>query len=213
MSITKNVSLGALCAFLMGSTQAYALDVLKFGIGATAIGGYNWNSPRPGSLLPEYGGLRLGYGASLDVRFLGIVGLEVDVIQSTDTGSAEISSFGENKVSIGQSAWHLPVLLKVTIPLPLIHPVILAGIDWVYPDACSVKGGNENALCAVNPYSTWNVGVGSEIRVPLPFMDLRIPISLRYAFLRETSGVSAGDVPRSEWSGDLYGTAGVSFYF
>jgi hypothetical protein len=214
--MTKTMSrwLGLACfGLILSSGPAHAVDLFKYGVGLQGVAGYNWNNPAPGSLLPELGGFRAGLGVSLDFRILGIVGIEADILRTSDRGSGTLEGAAKEFISVGQEAWHVPVLLKVAVPLPLIRPVVMGGVNFVVPGTCTVKGAETLDVCRVENYSSWTAGLGAELHIPIPLVDIRIPASLRYSQLMNRARNADASVARSEWQNDLYVTLGVSMYF
>ena len=71
----------------------------------------------------------------LDLRLIGLLGLEVDVLRTKDKGSGEITFNNVVKVNITleQSAWHVPVLAKLVIPSPIVRPMFFIGPEFVFP--------------------------------------------------------------------------------
>ncbi|MEN9800495.1 MAG: hypothetical protein RL653_4192 [Pseudomonadota bacterium] len=207
----------ALLSALLAASPALAGDLFSVGIGAHALAGVNWLDQSPSLALPGYAGFRTGVGASAELRLLGVVGVEAGLVRSNDRGEGSVSLEGipTPTQSVGQASWHVPVVAKVVIPLPLIKPFALAGLDFVFPNACSSIGVN----CTAGNYAMWVGGVGAEIAVPLPVLDMvRFPVSLRYQQNRDAASLSTratpdGQTVRAEWGRDLHVTAGVVLLF
>ena len=112
--------------------QWHALDFMTFGIGAMGVAGANFLD-KPGdqtvggrdfpedSQYPGFAGVALGGGLMFEVRFLGYVGLELDVLFQSDRGTADLESTTrdangniisreEFTIKIGHRATHLPLL-------------------------------------------------------------------------------------------------------
>lgn len=146
-------------------------------------GGQTFNAPYPG-----FAGFSAGIGISGDIRYHDIIGLEVDFYSSNDRGKGSIENrlgttlvFSED-VEVGQRAWHLPILLRLGLPLPLVEPFLLAGPEIVLPqdpEASPAEVGSTKFTAEASTYTMITVGLGAEIRLPIPSFDLRIPISLR----------------------------------
>lgn len=206
-----------LLSALLVSTPALAGGLVSFGIGAHALAGVNWLDQSPSLALPSYAGFRTGVGASAEFRLLGVVGVEAGLVRSNDRGEGTISLEGipTPTQSVGQASWHVPVVAKVVIPLPLLSPYAMAGLDFVLPNACSSIG----VSCTAGNYAMWVGGVGAEIAVPLPVLDMvRFPVSLRYQQNRDAAALSTratsdGQTVRAEWGRDLHVTAGVVLLF
>ena len=207
----------ALLVALLCATPALAGDFLGLGVGAHVLAGSNWLDASSSLALPGYAGFRTGVGVSAELRLLGIVGLEVDLVRSNDRGEGKVSLQGLPTVSstVGQPSWHLPLLAKVVVPLPLVKPFAVAGVDLVMPSGCSSIG----VSCTAGSYTMWVGGIGAEIAIPVPVLDMvRIPVSLRYQQNRDeaalvTRTAADGSTVRSEWGRDLHVTAGAVLLF
>jgi hypothetical protein len=153
--------------------------------------------------------------------------LEIDVLRTGDYGSgtATINSF-DIELTLGQGAWHVPVLAKLVLPGVLVSPYVLFGPQFVIPG--EPEATTESSIpvlpqeAQADTYVMVTGGLGMEIKLPIPGLDLRIPISLRGSYnpgvgerladRRET--LSAGRFRyRSEWKYALALAAGVAAYF
>jgi hypothetical protein len=204
---------------------------VEFGAGLIGVAGGNFqDKPDRTGLQPDinpgFGGLTIGGGLMLDLRFIELIGLEVDVIRSGDHGTGTVSFNGyHNKVTIGQGAWHVPILAKVTIPSPVVAPAFFIGPEIVAPSAASTSVDPPLLAAAftqkADTYVMLTLGAGVEIKLPLPVLDLRIPIGLRgsYApgvssnFADRTSTNGTSIVYRSEWKFAVNATLGAALYF
>jgi hypothetical protein len=196
-------------ALLLAATEGEArADLISFGIGPmVAAGGTFLDKPsdktypigggRQEFLIayPGFGGASVGGGLMADVRVLGFVGLEVDFIKKTDKGHGDIDltlngTKTTTTVEIAHDAWHIPVLLKGSIPLPLLAPFIVIGPEFVRtsnatasPDV--VAGGTVVKTDATTSnYTMWTAGLGAEVKLPIPGLDIRIPISFRGSYYK-----------------------------
>lgn len=207
----------ALLAALLCASPALAGDFLSLGTGVHVLAGANWLDQSSSWALPGYAGFRTGVGVSAELRLLGVVGLEADLVRSNDRGEGKVSLEGLPAVSstVGQPSWHLPLLAKVVVPLPLVKPFAVAGVDLVMPSGCSSIG----VACTAGSYTLWVGGIGAEIAIPVPVLDMvRIPVSLRYEQNRDASALvtraaADGTTVRSEWGRDLHVTAGAVLLF
>jgi hypothetical protein len=181
---------------------------------------------------PGFGGATIGGGLMLDGRFLdGLLGLEVDVMRSGDhgTGTVTFNNFS-NHITIGQGAWHLPILAKVTIGVPIVAPAFYIGPEIVLPSKSDVSVDPSQAAPlfgqTVDTYVMVTFGIGVEIKLPLPLLDMRIPIGLRGGIApgvssdfndRTTLSTAIPPPPnviyRSEWKFQAAATLGVALYF
>ncbi|HEX3593769.1 MAG TPA: outer membrane beta-barrel protein [Polyangiaceae bacterium] len=225
----------ALCAFgtltlVSMSKPAHAIEV---GAGLMGIAGGNFQSKPDRSNLdpdvnPGFGGLTIGGGLMLDARFLNMIGLEVDIIRSSDHGKGTYTINGqENKITIGQGAWHIPILAKLTFPSPLVAPAIFLGPEIVAPSKAGVSVDPSVAQLGFaqtsDTYVMFTFGAGVEIKLPLPVIDLRIPIGIRGSYApgvdssfskRTTLSAGAPFVTyRSEWQYAVNATLGAAIYF
>jgi hypothetical protein len=204
---------------------------VEFGAGLIGIAGGNFqDKPDRSNVEPDvnpgFGGLTIGGGLLLDVRFMELLGLEVDVIRSGDHGTGTVSFNGiSNKITIGQGAWHVPILAKVTFGAPVVSPAIFLGPEIVIPSEArptvdpSIASGlfSEKA----DTYVMFTFGAGVEIKLPVPVLDLRIPIGLRGSFAPGVSSSWAdrttvalnGITYRSEWKFAVNATLGAALYF
>jgi hypothetical protein len=216
--------------------DAHAIEI---GAGLMGVAGGNFQSKPDHGINPDvnpgFGGLTIGGGLMLDARFLSLIGLEVDVLRSSDHGKGTytasttfngVSSSVENKITIGQGAWHIPILAKLTFPSPLIAPQIFLGPEIVAPSKGSVTVDpalTQGAFAeTASTYVMFTFGGGIEIKLPLPILDIRIPIGVRGSY--NPGGSSFTDrtklaaLPplvtyRSEWQFAVAGTLGAAIYF
>jgi len=212
-----------------------AAHAFEFGAGLMGVAGGNFQDKpdqRPlgvPDVNPGFGGPTIGGGLMLDARFIKLLGVEVDVIRSGDHGTGTVSfNNNSNKITIGQGAWHIPILAKVTIDLPVVAPAFFVGPEIVLPSKSSVSVDPSYAAPAFGQTSDTYVmvtfGVGVEIKLPLPVLDLRIPIGLRGGFAPGVSSafndrtiINVGALPavtyHSEWKFQAAATLGAALYF
>jgi hypothetical protein len=222
-------------AALSTSGTARATEV---GVGLMgAVGGNFQDKPDRTAVQPDvnpgFGGLTAGGGLMADLRFLdkGLLGLEVDVLRTTDkgTGTITFSALGASadyKLTIGQSAWHLPILAKVTIPSPIVAPMFFVGPEIVFPSDGEAKSDPAIPVtlhAKADRYVMVTAGAGVEIKVPLPILDLRIPIGLRFSYnpslkssFSDRTKISATGTEAtydSAWKFAVNATLGAALYF
>jgi hypothetical protein len=213
-------------------------NATELGVGLMgAVGGNFQDKPDRTALErdinPGFGGLTAGGGLMADLRFLdkGLLGLEVDVLRTTDKGTGNITASGfggsaDYKLTIGQSAWHLPILAKLTIPSPVVAPMFFLGPEIVFPSdgEAKLEGPGASAVAVhakADRYVMITGGGGVEIKVPLPVLDLRIPIGLRVSynpslpssFSERTKFRPEGATYDSAWKFAVNVTAGAALYF
>lgn len=225
----------ALAVLTLSSSPAWALDpTLSLGAGAL-IGGngsfldepddkiVNVNGQNYDAIYPGFGGLGFGGGLALEARFADLVGLELDLLFTQDEGRGDINGV---EITLSQSAVHLPVLFKLSVPSPLIKPNAFVGVEFVFPGDPSIKAERPvlNTLEAENSnYKLLAFGLGMEIAPPIAGVDLRIPVSLRGAMSLDDTGKiedrvrvlpgGTGEVFDSRWQWHVYATVGVMYYF
>ncbi len=141
------------------------------------------------------GGPSFGFGLAAEFRWKGYLGLEIDLIKTTDESESEILN---ETVLLEQSAIHLPVLLKGTIPAGIVRPQLILGFDFVFPSspkaslptpiqACQVGADGQcsgptfevNVDAHADSYTMWVAGLGFEFALPIEDLDLRLPLSFR----------------------------------
>lgn len=240
------LSAAVLSSSVLAVSSAHAFDVVSLGVGFQGvIGGnfldkpdnkiYNLPDGRSGPMTPSYpgfGGFSYGGGLAFDVRFLEIVGLEVDVIRSSDKAHADVD-FGNGArtytVNVGQAAWHVPVLLKGVLPLPVLSPFVLVGPEFVMPGTPVNETPAEYPAgyvkSSASSYKMWTFGLGAEASIP-GLSALRIPFSIRGSY-NPSTGNSVNDRARwdvtgnkvngttyiTEWKFRPEITLGVSYFF
>jgi hypothetical protein len=227
----------AIAALTLASVPRPA-HAFKLGGGLIGIAGGNFQDKpdrNAGQVLdnnPGFGGPTIGGGLMFDARFLDkeLLGLELDVIRSGDHGTGTYTINGiSNKITIGQGAWHLPILAKLTFDVPVVSPAIFVGPEIVLPSQGSASVESPvfvppgTIAQTADTYVMVTFGVGVEIKLPLPVIDLRLPIGIRGSF---SPGVSSayGDrttnsltpplvTYRSEWKYAAAATLGAALYF
>jgi hypothetical protein len=217
-------------AALLFTGQAHAVD---FGVGLIGQAGGNFigkpdRSAGQADVNPGFGGVTIGGGLMLEARLIPLLGIEVDVLRTSDKGKGSVS-FNGNKsdVTIGQGAWHVPVLAKLVIPSPLIAPTFVLGPEFVFPsDPHTDVSPSINSAVFSNfneKYVMITGGVGLEVKLPLPVIDLRIPVGLRVSY-NPSAPSSYTDTTKfatngaaisysSEWKFAVSLTAGAALYF
>ena len=157
-------------------------------------------------LYPGFAGVGGGAGLSLVGMWRGIVGLELGVYNSVDHGTGEINNV---EFTIGQSAWHIPLMLRVAVPAESVRPFLSLGIDFVLPGEAEVTDVELPALAdrlgaEADSYVAWTMGFGFEFRLPTE-QDLRIPLAFRWNYH------SVGDTAEDRLGPFDCGTADLDF--
>ncbi len=247
MSRSVPVAVCAAIAASLFSLPAHAKgDTFKFGAGlGGVIGGNFLDKPSdktlvatdgrqvgPYTFYPGFAGMTAGGGLMLDARFINLLGIEADVFRTSDKGSGDLSIGGYKlHITLGQSAWHVPVLAKLAVPAPIVSPVFFVGPEFVFPGSASLTVDNPGLppmKATASNYTMITFGAGLEIKLPLPALDLRIPFQLRGSVNPGTSGklrdrVNATARPptygaqvnsiKSEWKFQAVATLGAELYF
>jgi hypothetical protein len=241
--------LGSGAAWAGGDGDSESSGAVMFGVGALgALGGNFLDKPDDThpkyqgvsiglETYPGFGGMSGGGGLMLEGRFIGLLGLEVDVLRSSDHGHGDLTINGTKfTMTIGQSATHVPVLAKLVAPLPVVRPMVFVGPEFVFPSSAEGKVdpvvvGFPQITAKADSYTMVSFGLGMEFVLPVPSIDLRIPFTLRGGY-----NPSAGDTLddrathtitpaganvvridkieyKSEWRYQTYATLGVAAYF
>ena len=214
---------GALLAALVGLcltpglAHAQATGGLEFGVGGAGVFGGNFldqpddlravaGSDETVLVYPGFAGGSLGGGVTAELRYAQVVGVEIDLLYSSDRGSGFIDNV---RVDIGQTAWHVPVLIKGIYPGRVWRPGFGMGLEVVVPDRLSVSTdpllptGATRFGGSAGPYSMFLLAANLEIALPLPAIDLRIPLGVRFGL-----NLSTPDAARDRASYELGGTDG-----
>lgn len=216
-------------AVLLLPASADAKDAVKVGVGVTfGLGGALSTGLSPGDLAngpqnidpvkagPSFGGPYGGVGAMAELRLAKVLGFEFDYTRSLVGVKATVPispglvpavpGGGTIAPEIHFEQWQhqLAFLGKLAIPTPLIAPFVAFGPEIVLPDGATVSTNPSDPrlhLTAVAGTWTMLTGVlGIEIKLPIPGIDLRIPISGRVSY-----NISSADSPAI--CGDINGQA------
>lgn len=213
-------------------TAAKAVPV-KVGIGGVFQGGGAFSQPSSldgAGLAEAFSTLSPGYGVSFDVRVLGIVGVEIDAIHSRDSGrSPWVSEDDSGTVDLQRPSWHVPVVLKVGLPSPVVKPNLQLGAQLIVPTESifSTGGADFSVGAASQPYLTWVAGAGVEVKLPLGKADIRLPIAYRASidspqsraaservlYALDAEGALDGVEMGSDWRFRGSVTAGLTYYW
>jgi hypothetical protein len=232
MSVTSNGTWGtrllAGAAVVAGLCFSANAQAFQLGVGLMAGGGGNF-IPKPDPFVgiqpnPGFGGTTFGGGFAVDGRILPFVGLELDIHFKSDKGTG---TFNNVDFTIGGSSLHVPILAKFLLPSPLVAPFAILGPEYVSPNYgdAEVKGGVVPSTAQfADSYWMFTFGLGMEIKLPLPVVDIRIPVSLRGSI---TPGASSDPLDRThpptppspyytynaEWQYAFSLNAGAQIYF
>lgn len=185
---------------------------------------------------PGFSGTQFAFGAFIDIRLLKIVGIEVDFLRVSGKGSGDVSLTPttngvvqpsiDGTLEIKQTATHIPVLLKGVLPLPLVAPYVFVGPEFVFVSdtTSSMSGALGNSITTNGAYSDnykyWTFGFGMEIKLPVPDLDIRIPISVRGSVnpgvsdhLQDRWIVNGNNIAiNTQWQYAVSGNVGFGFY-
>ena len=188
---TRLPSLLVAAAVLLAWAPAHAQwhEQLDIGVQAQGYFGGNFLSEPDDKILedngklyqgiyPGFGGTGLGGGVAVDVRYAGIIGVELGVLFTEEEAKGEINDLN---LTLSHSATHVPILLKVAAPTELVRPYAMIG--WQFSFISNSKADFElpgNLVQAKDEdYSGLAFGFGLEVALPIDGVDLRIPISVR----------------------------------
>ncbi len=189
-------------ASLLVPSSAAGFENVELGVGVVAQVGATFldrpsdqktedgREPRPE--YPGFAGPTAGLGAMIDLRFFDYVGVELDILRQSESGTATMTvtdmtdgSQTTFEIEIGHTAWHLPLLLKASLPLLYVRPHLVLGPELVVPgDAELTEGTNTSTAtfgAVSESYTLFTLGLGMEIELPAPapLEAVRIPFSLR----------------------------------
>lgn len=197
----KVMTLGILFATAAAASPASAgedAELFTLGAGLIGVAGGNFMS-KPSDktwegtnyavdVYPGFAGGAFGGGLMIDARFYDVVGLEIDLIQSSDEGSGTLTINNvDHDITIGQSALHVPVLLKATLPAGLVSPSIFVGPEFVFVGDATASAvleydAGQKFYARNSNYTALAFGIGFEFNLPTPVVDLRIPLTLRGSY-------------------------------
>jgi hypothetical protein len=238
LPLVSSLAVGLFVA--LAPSEARADGLVSVGVGALAIGNISFLG-KPGdrtlttptgfsaqdTSYPGFAGFGGGAGAMIDLRFFKAIGIEVDFFRTNDRGHGDINS---TTIDIGQAAFHLPILLKGTIPFGLFHPQAFVGPELVFKSDATAETTGTGILTkfsAVNASETMiTFGLGAELALPIPSIDIRIPFSVRGSVNPSTSDKVADRANytfkdnaitaieyKSDWQYRIAFTLGAAVYF
>ncbi|MBV71020.1 MAG: hypothetical protein CMH52_06675 [Myxococcales bacterium] len=152
-----------------------------------------------------FAGIGGGSGLTVDALWKGIIGLQLGLWYSNESASGNLDIRGlaggsgtRYELTFNKSAWHLPVVVKLSAPTKTVRPFLLIGGDFIFPSSSDIETEFGNARMDDRSYSALHFGLGLDFRLNLNDVDIRIPFSLRGNYNLEL-GESVGD--RIEFSG------------
>jgi hypothetical protein len=179
---------------------------------------------------PGFFGGTGGVGLMLDARAFQAIGVEVDLYYGlAERGKGDLNGF---TIKIGQSALHVPILLKGTLPVGSVRPFLAVGPELVFPGKSEAlvtptpPAGSTSLGAEAASYVLFTAALGAEIRLPIEKLDIRIPFSLRASknfstsdkiVDRRTAALSGTNLTsvsyKSEWELQGLFTLGAAIYF
>lgn len=147
---------------------------------------------------PGFWGLAGGGGVQLNAMYKGMIGMELDLLFSQDTGKGEIN---EVEIEMSQGAFHIPLLVKAAIPLKTVRPFLLLGPEFVLPGDPELTSDVDigDLKAEADPYINLQAGFGFEFQLPVSGVDLRVPLSFRGSINFDTPEGLDGRVRLSEY--------------
>lgn len=195
-------------------------------IQATNGGEYVLN---PNGLYPMVG-VGGAFGLVLEVRAMDFIGLETGFYYSRDNGSGwnDFLDGGGNKLTrIHQeqatTAYHIPLLLKGSIPGPLLRPFLGVGVEFVRQSSSELTYSEDTNTTMATQLQARNTIVTSNYTVLLATLGMdiklgpvRIPIELRAGYnlgfdkkLSERATFEAGNPGKLTYNGKYQGHVGL----
>jgi hypothetical protein len=217
-------------AIVRGSVRIqHHLNDFTWGLGLLALANVHWldqpadRAVSVGNLVgrddryPGFMGGDITLGAMLDVRYLRFIGFEIDLFRQDDHGTGAITikdagslclipavsipyATSKYNVTIGQHAWHVPLLLKLSIPGRTVivqrededEEIVRAfatfafGPEFVFPETTSFRVSPERGLdypiqASASNYVMYTGALGYERRLS-DSHDLRLLLSLRGSY-------------------------------
>ncbi len=209
----KTLPLAIVVIALGVSQDAFAGDVVKIGVGIQGhLGGAASTGLGPADVLmppsgfgadtlakagPSFGGPYGGIGAMAEVRFVKMLGIEVDYFRTlvTAKGDVPLAAAFPNPtggmlptVNLGFEQWQhqIAILGKFALPSPIIAPFIAIGPEFAFPDGPSITIKPTVPGISITAHAggyTMLTGVlGIELKLPIPKIDIRIPIAARLSY-------------------------------
>lgn len=206
---------------------------MTLGVGPLLLANVHWldkpddksvavgNARGTDELYPGFTGRDVTIGLTLDLRFWHLIGLELDLFRQNDRGSGNITlkdtgnlcflpsvtipySQESHRVTLGQHAWHVPLLLKLTIPGRKVvvqdedgnvdiereirkwFTTFAIGPEFVFPGNATLEGSPAGGLdypegATVSDYVMYTGAFGFERRVS-DRHDVRLLFSVRGSY-------------------------------
>ena len=155
---------------------------------------------------PGFAGAGGGGGIGLAAMWRGIVGLELQIINSQENAEGALN-FNAGTVSLlmEQSSWHIPLVLKIAAPTTSVRPFLFVGPEFIFPSASGTSDPESFRLIEVGPgqgtnplsdsptaelklgayaedYTAWTFGFGFDFLLDVGGPDIRIPLTFRGSY-------------------------------
>lgn len=201
--MARKVSLFLLAlAFLLPASNAHAF-LLELGVGVkggmngSIVDGVPENEPYQlgnqmyidPDIYPMFG-LGGSFGLALELRALGIVGLETGVLMSWDNGNGweDIKNErGQVLIRINQhqrtSALHIPILVKASVPGALVRPTFGLGVMIVSQRSSTLEYDNPDIVPGTRQADTSTYPLGmATLGLEFNLVKIRVPLELRLGY-------------------------------
>lgn len=154
---------------------------------------------------PSFGGPYGGIGVFAELRLVKILGIEVDYTRTLVAAKGDVplgAAFPNPtggmlptvNVSFEQWQHQIALLGKLALPAPLVAPFIAVGPEFVFPDGPSITINPSPAaikmIAHAGGYTMLTGIVGVELKLPIPKIDIRIPVGARLSY-----NLSSSDSP------------------
>lgn len=174
-----------------------------------------------------FGGVGGGAGLSMMALWKGIIGIEVGYQYLSENAEGRIAfATGKVTIDVEQSAHHIPVLLKLTLPVPGSLSFV-GGPEFVSVGSSSVSSQFGKSEGLHDGYTAWRFGLGFEFPLPSKGIDLRIPLNLQGVYNPDLGDTVADRIAlndlnpsllnliryRTEWQWQAMVTLGLSAHF
>lgn len=147
---------------------------------------------------PSLGGPYGGIGAMAELRFAKMFGVELDYFYTVVTAKGDVplgaafpnptGGAGLPTISLGFEQWHHQIspLAKLVVPLPLVAPFVAVGPEFVFPQGPSITFKPSVPGITITAHASGYAAlvgvVGVEIKLPLPKVDIRVPVGARFSY-------------------------------
>jgi hypothetical protein len=147
---------------------------------------------------PSFGGPYGGIGAMAELRLIKMLGIEVDYTRTLITASGDVplgaafpnptGGMGLPSVNLAFNQWQhqIAILGKFALPSPLVAPFIAVGPEFAFPDSpdITIKPSVPGITITAHAggYTMLTGVIGVELKLPIPKIDIRIPVGARLSY-------------------------------